>query len=58
MLEEMEKAFRERPRDADVIDLLRKLFSEGPRLAIANCRTARPDPLARSRLFMMTRLIP
>ena len=30
MLEEMEKAFRERPRDADVIELLKKLPAEGP----------------------------
>ena len=30
MLEEMEKAIREMPRDAEVIDLLKKLSAEGP----------------------------
>lgn len=30
MPEEMEKAIREMPRDAEVIDLLKKLSSEGP----------------------------
>ena len=30
MPEEMEKAIREMPRDAEVIDLLKKLSGEGP----------------------------
>jgi hypothetical protein len=30
MPEEMEKAIREMPRDAEVIDLLKKLSSDGP----------------------------
>jgi len=30
MPEEMEKAIREMPRDAEVIDLLKKVSSEGP----------------------------
>jgi hypothetical protein len=30
MPEEMEKAIREMPRDAEVIDLLKKLSDEGP----------------------------
>jgi hypothetical protein len=30
MPEEMEKAIKEMPRDAEVTDLLKKLFAEGP----------------------------
>jgi divalent metal cation (Fe/Co/Zn/Cd) transporter len=30
MPEEMEKAIKERPRDAEVIDLLKRLSGEGP----------------------------
>jgi hypothetical protein len=33
MPEEMEKAIREMPRNAEVIELQKKLFSEGPLLA-------------------------
>jgi hypothetical protein len=33
MPEEMKKAIREMPRDAEVIDLLKKLSAEGPFLA-------------------------
>ena len=47
MPEKMEKAIREMPRDAEVIELLKKRFRGGPAFrAITNYRTARPDPLA------------
>ena len=43
-LEEMEKAIREMPRDAEVIDLLKNVSGGGPASrAITNCRNARPD---------------